>query len=233
MLAVAIVQELEETGYLTTPLDEIAKAMGATRAEAERALAQVQELDPPGVAARDLAECLALQAKAADRYDPAMARLIANLDLLAKGQMAALKRICGVDDEDLADMVRELRAYDPKPGCRFAEAPSESVVPDVLVRRLRGGWAVELNTAALAQADRQPPLLCRAEERAAEQGVEGVAQRMPRQRRLAGQGARPARADDRQGGERDRRAAGRLLPRRRAQHEAADVARGGGGGRGP
>ena len=93
----------------TTPLDEIAKALGATRAEAEQALALVQELDPPGVAARDLAECLALQARAADRYDPAMARLIANLDLLAKGQMAALKRICGVDDEDLADMVRELR----------------------------------------------------------------------------------------------------------------------------
>ena len=149
MLAVAIVQELEETGYLTTPLDDIAKAMGATRAEAERALAQVQELDPPGVAARDLAECLALQAKAADRYDPAMARLIANLDLLAKGQMAALKRICGVDDEDLTDMVRELRAYDPKPGCRFTDVPSESVVPDVLVRQIRGGWAVELNTAAL------------------------------------------------------------------------------------
>ena len=149
MLAVAIVQELEQTGYLTTPLDDIAKAMGATRAEAERALAQVQELDPPGIAARNLAECLALQAKAADRYDPAMARLIANLDLLAKGQMAALKRICGVDDEDLADMVRELRAYDPKPGCRFAEGPSESVVPDVLVRQIRGGWAVELNTAAL------------------------------------------------------------------------------------
>ena len=129
MLAVAIVQELEETGYLTTPLDDIAKAMGATRAEAERALGQVQELDPPGVAARNLAECLALQAKAADRYDPAMARLIANLDLLAKGQMAALKRICGVDDEDLADMVRELRAYDPKPGCRFAKRPRKASSP--------------------------------------------------------------------------------------------------------
>ena len=87
----------------------------------EQALALVQDLDPPGVGARNLAECLALQAKAADRYDPAMARLIDNLDLLAKGRMADLKRICGVDDEDLADMVRELRAYDPKPGCQFSE----------------------------------------------------------------------------------------------------------------
>ena len=91
--------------------------------EAERALAIVQSLDPPGIGARNLAECLALQAKAADRYDPAMARLIDNLELLSRGQMAALKRICGVDDEDLADMVRELRAYDPKPGCRFSGKP--------------------------------------------------------------------------------------------------------------
>ena len=87
----------------------------------EQALALVQDLDPPGIGARNLAECLALQAKAADRYDPAMARLIDNLELLSRGQMAALKRICGVDDEDLADMVRELRAYDPKPGCRFVQ----------------------------------------------------------------------------------------------------------------
>ena len=86
----------------------IAEATGATTKEAAAALALVQSLDPPGIAARNLEECIALQAKAADRYDPAMARLIANLDLLAKGRMADLKRICGVDDEDLADMVREL-----------------------------------------------------------------------------------------------------------------------------
>ena len=90
----------------------------------EQALALVQDLDPPGVGARILAECLALQAKAADRYDPAMARLIDNLDLLSKGRTADLKRICGVDDEDLADMVRELRAYDPKPGCQFSRSGS-------------------------------------------------------------------------------------------------------------
>ena len=149
-IAEAIVNELEETGYLDTPLRAIAEALDVALAEAEAALALVQSLDPPGVAARSLEECIALQAKAADRYDPAMARLIANLDLLARGQMKDLKRICGVDDEDLADMVAELRAYDPKPGCQFAGgddlAPSE---PDVLVKRLRGGWSVELNAATL------------------------------------------------------------------------------------
>jgi len=148
--AEAIVNELEETGYLETPLRVIAEATGVTIAEAEQGLSLVQSLDPPGIAARNLEECIALQAKAADRYDPAMARLIANLDLLARGQMKDLKRICGVDDEDLADMVAELRAYDPKPGCRFAPRDEQGAAePDVLVKRSPGGWTVELNAATL------------------------------------------------------------------------------------
>jgi len=148
-LAEAIVHELEETGYLDTPLRVIAEECEASLREAEEALALIQSLDPPGIAARNLEECIALQAKAADRYDPAMARLIANLDLLAKGRMADLRRICGVDEEDLADMVRELRAYDPKPGCRFVSKEPEAITPDLFVRRSKDGWIVELNNAAL------------------------------------------------------------------------------------
>jgi RNA polymerase sigma-54 factor len=148
-IAEAIVHELEETGYLETQLRLIADECEASLSDAEQALALVQSLDPPGIAARTLEECIALQAKAADRYDPAMARLIANLDLLAKGRMADLRRICGVDEEDLADMVKELRAYDPKPGCQFVTKEPEAITPDVFVRKSRGGWLVELNTAAL------------------------------------------------------------------------------------
>ena len=148
-LARAIAEMLEETGYLTVPVREIAEATKEPVSVVEEALALVQGLEPAGVGARSLAECLALQAKAVDRYDPAMARLIDNLDLLAKGRMADLKRICGVDDEDLADMVRELRVYDPKPGCRFSDKGVESVTPDVFVRRTRTGYAVELNQATL------------------------------------------------------------------------------------
>ena len=148
-LARLIAGALDETGYLTVPLAEIAERTGEPLALVQRALTLVQDLDPPGVGARDLAECLALQAKAADRYDPAMARLIDNLDLLARGRMNDLKRICGVDEEDLSDMVRELRAYDPKPGCRFSRSASEEVAPDVFVRKTRTGYSVELNTAAL------------------------------------------------------------------------------------
>ena len=148
-LARIIAETLDETGYLSIPLDQIAELTGASMGLLERSLALVQGLDPPGVGARSLAECLALQAKAADRYDPAMARLIDNLDLLSKGRMQDLKRICGVDDEDLADMIRELRAYDPKPGCRFSAAAAEEVSPDVFVRKSRGGYSVELNQATL------------------------------------------------------------------------------------
>ncbi len=148
-LARAIAEMLDETGYLTIPVRDIAEATDKSVAVVEEALALVQGLEPSGVGARDLSECLALQAKAADRYDPAMARLIDNLELLARGRMTDLKRICGVDDEDLADMVRELRAYDPKPGCQFAARGVEAVAPDVFVRHTRTGYAVELNSATL------------------------------------------------------------------------------------
>ncbi|MES2135737.1 MAG: RNA polymerase factor sigma-54 [Pseudomonadota bacterium] len=148
-LARIIAETLDETGYLTVDLEQIADLTGAPLALVEDALAIVQGLDPAGVGARSLAECLALQAKAVDRYDPAMARLIDNLDLLSKGRTADLKRICAVDDEDLADMIRELRAYDPKPGCRFSASAAQDAAPDVFVRRTRAGFAVELNQATL------------------------------------------------------------------------------------
>ncbi|MGE5561807.1 MAG: RNA polymerase factor sigma-54 [Bacillota bacterium] len=148
-LARIIAETLDETGYLTVELEQIADLSGAPMTLVEQALEAVQDLDPPGVGARSLAECLALQAKAADRYDPAMARLIDNLDLLSKGRTSDLKRICGVDDEDLADMIRELRAYDPKPGCRFSGGGADEVTPDVFVRRTRAGFSVELNQATL------------------------------------------------------------------------------------
>jgi RNA polymerase sigma-54 factor len=150
LIATQIIEQVEETGYFHAPLLDIAGRLGAPLGDVERVLAIVQSFDPAGVAARSLAECLALQAKDADRYDPAMARLIDNLDYLARGNLAALKRICGVDDEDLHDMIREIRAFDPKPGCRFAQGERiEAVVPDVFIARRGHGWAIELNSATL------------------------------------------------------------------------------------
>jgi RNA polymerase sigma-54 factor len=145
-----IIGLLDEAGYLPTPLREVAADLGCTLAEAEAGLAVVQSLDPTGVGARSLSECLALQAIEADRYDPCMQRLIDNLDLVAKGAFPQLKRMCGVDDEDFADMLGELRAYDPKPGLRFGAGPDALVVPDILVTPGKdGGWDITLNQATL------------------------------------------------------------------------------------
>ena len=149
-IAHALVDQLDEAGYLALPLGEAAADLGVSLAEAEAGLALLQSLDPTGVGARSLAECLALQAREADRYDPCMARLLDNLDLLARGELARLKRMCGVDDEDFAGMLAELRGYDPKPGLRFGAASAEPVVPDVLVRpRADGGWSIAINQATL------------------------------------------------------------------------------------
>ncbi len=150
VIATQIIEQIEETGYFHGSMLDLAQRLAAPLRDVERVLAVVQSLDPPGIAARSLAECLALQAKDANRYDPAMARLIENLDYLAKGNLSALKRICGVDDEDLRDMIRELRAYDPKPGCKFQQGNAiDAIVPDVFVARRGHGWAIELNGATL------------------------------------------------------------------------------------
>jgi RNA polymerase sigma-54 factor len=153
-----IAEALDETGYLTVTIDQISELAARPRALVEQALGLVQSLDPPGVGARSLAECLALQAKAIDRYDPAMARLIDNLDLLSKGRTSDLKRICAVDDEDLADMIRELRSYDPKPGCQFSLIAAENVTPDVLVRKTRAGWAIRNSNPGRMTKRRAPGL---------------------------------------------------------------------------
>ncbi|MFW6449024.1 MAG: RNA polymerase sigma-54 factor, partial [Halobacteriota archaeon] len=124
--------------------------LSAEPAEVERVLAIVQRFDPSGVGARDLAECLAIQLRERDRYDPAMQALVARLDLLARRDLAGLKRLCGVDDEDLAEMIREIKALDPKPGRAFGGAPVEVLVPDVFVRPAPdGSWLIDLNPDTL------------------------------------------------------------------------------------
>ena len=145
-----LIDQLDEAGYLPIALSEVCEALEVPLAQVEAALGLVQALDPTGVGARTLAECIALQAREADRYDPAMARMIDNLEMVARGEFPRLRRMCGVDEEDFADMLAELRAYDPKPGLRFGGGVAEAVVPDILVSaRGDGGWNVALNQATL------------------------------------------------------------------------------------
>ena len=144
-----IIEHIEPTGYVGEDLMAAAHRLGVSVADMEAALTELQRFDPTGVGARNLSECLAIQAREADRYDPCMAKLIDNLDLVAKGAFDQLKRMCRVDDEDLRDMLVELRGYDPKPGCRFESEDMLAVTPDIFITPRGAGWAIELNSANL------------------------------------------------------------------------------------
>ncbi|THD59879.1 RNA polymerase factor sigma-54 [Phenylobacterium sp.] len=148
--ALVLIDAVDEGGYLRADLAEVAERLGCGVDLLERVLTVIQGFEPVGVCARDVAECLAIQLKDRNRYDPAMAALLENLPLLAKRDMPALKRACGVDDEDLREMVAELRALTPRPGAAFGGEPAQTVVPDVYVREGLGGlWHVELNSETL------------------------------------------------------------------------------------
>jgi RNA polymerase sigma-54 factor len=150
LLLEQLIEQVEPSGWLGSDLMGLAYRLGVPMAELEAALGVLQSFDPTGVGARDLAECIALQAKEADRYDPCMARLIDNLDLVARGSFDHLKRLCRVDDEDLHDMLTELRGYDPKPGLKFdSDDAAVAVTPDLYVSAQGKGWGIELNSANL------------------------------------------------------------------------------------
>ena len=148
--ASVLIDAVDEGGYLRAELAELADRLGCGEDLLERVMAVLHGFEPVGVCARSLSECLMIQLKDRNRFDPAMAALLDNLPLLAKRDMPALKRACGVDDEDLREMVAELRALTPRPGAAFGGEPVQAVVPDVYVREGLGGlWHVELNSETL------------------------------------------------------------------------------------
>lgn len=150
MIGRHLIDLVDEAGYLTGDLDAVADRLGATLSEIETVLVILQTFDPPGVCARNLSECLTIQLKERNRFDPAMQALLAHLDLVARRDLGSLRRICGVDDADLADMIAEIRRLNPKPGLAFGSAVVQPIVPDVFVRpRADGGWLVELNSDTL------------------------------------------------------------------------------------
>lgn len=145
-----LVDLVDEAGYIPANLDALSQRLGASLELIESVLTKLQTFDPPGIFARSLAECLALQLKDQNRYDPLMAELLAHLDLLASRNIAALKKAIGVDMDELADMIREIKRLNPKPGLKFGSVQVQPVVPDVIVRAASdGGWHVELNSDTL------------------------------------------------------------------------------------
>jgi len=150
MIGQYLIDMVDEAGYLTGDLDTVAEKLGAQRSDVELVLAVLQTFEPLGVCARNLTECLTIQLKELNRFDPAMQALVGHLDLLAKRDLGALRRLCGVNDEDLADMIAEIRNLNPKPGLAFGSTVVQPIVPDVYVRAAPDGtWQVELNSDTL------------------------------------------------------------------------------------
>ncbi len=149
-VAQRLIDELDEVGYMRTDPTEIAQVLGTDVEHIERVLGVCQGFEPTGVFARSLEDCLILQLKEKNRFDPAMGAMIENLQLVAKGNLKALAEVCGVDREDLSEMLSELRALSPRPAAGYAGDAAPTVVPDVFVRELANGmFAVELNSDTL------------------------------------------------------------------------------------
>jgi RNA polymerase sigma-54 factor len=150
VIALHLLDLLDEAGYLRAGLAGVGELLGCEIGRIEAVLVRLQQFDPPGVFARDLPECLALQLRDRNRLDPAMQALLGNLPLLAARNIAALLRLCGVDAADMADMIAEIKSLDPRPGLAFDPPLTQPVVPDILLRaQPGGGWVVELNAETL------------------------------------------------------------------------------------
>jgi len=150
LIASRLIEETDESGFMRGDVHEIAAALGVEFEDVEAVLQTCQGFEPTGVMARNLQECLSLQLKERDRFDPAMQKLIENLEIAARRDFKRLAEICGVDQEDVIDMLAELRTLTPRPGAAFAGESAPAVTPDVFVRELPNGtFSVELNADTL------------------------------------------------------------------------------------
>ncbi|MEO1700674.1 MAG: RNA polymerase factor sigma-54 [Pseudomonadota bacterium] len=150
LIAAEIADLIDERGFVELDTSAMAERLGCVENDVENVLLELQSIEPPGLFARNLAESLALQAQWAGRLDPAMAIVLENLELLAVRDFKALKRLSGLDETDLFDILNEIKAMSPHPGRTFEDEPTVGVVHDVTVSVADdGGWRVELNPDAL------------------------------------------------------------------------------------
>ena len=150
LIGLHLIGMLDGAGRLAGELADVADRLGCSPERVEGVLVRMQKFDPPGIFARNLKECFAIQLRELDRLDPAMQRLLDNLHLFEKYDLASLRKACGVDEEDFADMLAEIRSLQPKPATLFEHEIAQPVVPDVLMRpQTDGSWRVELNSDTL------------------------------------------------------------------------------------
>jgi RNA polymerase sigma-54 factor len=150
MIGLHLIDMLDDSGYVQDELKQVASLLSCDLILVEETLKLLQQFDPVGVFARNLQECITLQLKEKDRFDPAMQKLVEHLDLLAKGELGTLCKVCAVDHEDLRQMISEIKALNPRPASGFMVNDVQTVVPDIFLKRTKNnGWQVELNNSVL------------------------------------------------------------------------------------
>ena len=150
MIGLYLIDHLNKAGYLEVHIDEAAAALGCDTVLVADVLNRLQQFDPPGIFARNLRECLALQIQEKDRLDPCMATFLDNLELVATREFKKLETVCQCDAEDVAGMIEEIRTLAPKPALAFDHDIPQFVTPDVLMRPAPiSGWILELNSEML------------------------------------------------------------------------------------
>lgn len=149
LMAEAFLDALEPSGWLGQDIADIAARLGVSSDAALALLAKIQKAEPAGLFARNLAECLRLQAAEQGLLTPAFAALLDNLPMLAQADLRGLCRVCGVPLDELKAMLRQLRSFNPKPGATFDGALLPQRAPDLIVTRAEDGWRVDLNRSTL------------------------------------------------------------------------------------
>lgn len=149
LIGMHLIDMVQPSGYLPENYTEITEALKCSRKELDAVVELLQQAEPAGLCARNVAECLALQLQDMGEYTESMQALVANLPLLGKGDFNALQRACKVPREELQEMVALLKELNPKPGFAFDFEEVQGVQPDVFVRRRGNDWEIELNPGAL------------------------------------------------------------------------------------
>lgn len=148
MIGAHLIDMTDEAGYIKDDLAPLCESLGVELPEVEEVLSLLQRFDPAGVCARNLKECLGAQLRDKNRLDPAMQCLLDHLHLLAEAKFDELQKKCGVDKDDMRQMIAEIKALNPKPGTGFSHEVSQVMEPDIFVRRTPdGNWHLELNMA--------------------------------------------------------------------------------------
>ena len=149
LMAMRLLEELEPTGWIAEDLRLVANELNCDLDELEKVLMKLQEIEPAGLFSRNLKECLILQAKESDQYCANLAVVLENLHLMATGKFDLLKRRSGCSDEQIAQIFKKIKSFDPKPGLKFETLGAPIREPDLQVSETEAGWVIDLNNSTL------------------------------------------------------------------------------------